>query len=107
MSEIGKRIKERREELGITQEELAVRVGYKSKSTVNKIEVGKNELRQKNIKAFADALLTTPAYLMGWTDEKAPLLTSEELNILLAYRDAGDETKNNICAILKVRREAK
>lgn len=104
MNEIGSRIKARREELGLTQEELAERVGYKSKSAIQKIERGVNELRQKQIAVFAKALGTTPLYLMGWTEEKVPELTLEELNILLAYREAGDETKNNICAILKVKR---
>lgn len=103
-NEIGKRIKERREELDLTQEELAKKVGYKSKSAIQKIERGVNELRQEKIAAFAVALATTPLYLMGWTEEKAPELSLEELNILLAYRDAGEETKDNISAILKVKR---
>ena len=34
---IGQRIKERREELDITQDELAKRLGYKSRSSINKI----------------------------------------------------------------------
>lgn len=105
MNEIGMRIKSRREELRMTQEELAARVGYKSKSAIQKIEKGVNELRQEKIADFARALATTPLYLMGWVDEKAPELSLEELNILLAYREAGDETKNNICAILRVKRE--
>ena len=66
MAEIGKRIKERREELGLTQEELATRLGYKSKSTINKIEMGINDINQSKIEAFANALHTTPAHLMGW-----------------------------------------
>lgn len=66
---IGERIKLRREELGITQEELAQKLGYKSRSSINKIELGGNELTQRKIKAIALALKTTPAYIMGWTDE--------------------------------------
>lgn len=66
---IGERIKLRREELGITQEELAQMLGYKSRSSINKIELGGNELTQRKIKAIALALKTTPAYIMGWTDE--------------------------------------
>lgn len=108
MNEIGVRIKRRREELQLTQEELARRVGYKSKSAIQKIERGVNELRQEKIAIFAQALSTTPAYLMGWTEEKAPKLTLEELNILLAYREAEDVKKDIICDILKVkRRESK
>ena len=104
MNEIGSRIKERREELRLTQEELADRVGYKSKSAIQKIERGVNELRQEKIAAFAKALATTPLYLMGWTNEKAPELTLEELNILLAYREAEETRKDIIAELLKVKR---
>lgn len=41
---IGDKIKERRESLELTQEELAKRIGYKSKSTINKIEMGINDI---------------------------------------------------------------
>ena len=34
---IGQRIKVRREELNMSQEELAKRIGYKSRSSINKI----------------------------------------------------------------------
>ena len=64
--EIGKRIKQRREELGMPQEELAHRLGYKNKTSIAKIESGIQGLRQSKIKAIADALLTTPDYIMGW-----------------------------------------
>ena len=68
MKPIGLRIKVRREELGLTQEELSKRLGYKSKSSLNKIELGIQGLRQSKIKAIADALQTTPSYIMGWGD---------------------------------------
>lgn len=70
--EIGERIKHRREELSMSQDELAKRVGYKSRSSVNKIEADGRGLPQRKIVAFAKALETTPSYLMGWepaTDE--------------------------------------
>ena len=63
--ELYKRIKARREELGMSQEELATKLGYKSRSTINKIEMGKNDITQSKIIAFANALQTTPSYLMG------------------------------------------
>ena len=69
---IGDRIRERRIQLGMSQEELAAKVGYESKSTINKIESGVNTkrgLNQSKIKAFADALKTTPSFIMGWTDD--------------------------------------
>lgn len=66
----GERIRRRREELGLTQAELAKKTGYSSYSTIAKIESGDNNLKQSKIKAFADALETTPAYIMGWDEEE-------------------------------------
>ena len=66
---IAQRVKIRREELGMSQEELATKVGYKSKSSINKIELGFRVLTQSKIKVIADALETTPSYIMGWDEE--------------------------------------
>ena len=63
------RIRDLREKLGMTQEELALKTGYKSRSTINKIEKGLRDINQSQIELFATALETTPAYLMGWEDE--------------------------------------
>lgn len=73
---IGDRIKKRREELNMTQDELAQAMGYKSRSSINKIEKGGNEPPQSKVVDFAKVLHTTPSYLMGWEDDKpnaAPL----------------------------------
>lgn len=67
--EIGERIKLKREELNMSQDELAKKVGYKSRSSVNKIESDGRGLPQNKIVLFANALQTTPAYLMGWENE--------------------------------------
>lgn len=73
MSTIGNRIKKRREELGLSQDELGKRIGYKSRSSINKIELGHRNLTQSKIKAIADALGTTPSYIMGWEDSNPQL----------------------------------
>lgn len=70
MNTIGKRILNRRSELNLTQEELASRLGYKSKSSINKIELGVQDVPRYKINQFAEALHTTPAYLMGLEDEE-------------------------------------
>lgn len=67
--EIGKRIKEKREELNLSQEQLANELGYKSKTSIHKVEQGITDLPQSKIEAFAKILKTTPAYLMGWEKE--------------------------------------
>lgn len=66
---VGQRIKEKRELLGMTQDELAEKTGYKSRSSINKIEKGGNDLPQSKIVLFAKILQTTPTYLMGWEEE--------------------------------------
>ena len=68
MLTIGSRIRNRREELNLSQDELAKRLGYKSRSSINKIELDQRNLTQSKIKAIADALETTPAYIMGWEE---------------------------------------
>lgn len=68
MSTIGSRIRNRREELGLSQDELGKRLGYKSRSSINKIELDQRNLTQSKIKAIAEALETTPAYIMGWNE---------------------------------------
>lgn len=62
-------IKRRREGLGMSQQELADKVGYTSRSSIAKIEAGERDIPQSKIIAFASALQTTPAYLMGWEKE--------------------------------------
>lgn len=66
---IGERIRIRREELGLSQDELAKKIGYKSRSSINKIELDQYSLKQSKIKAIADALQTTPSYIMGWKED--------------------------------------
>ena len=65
---IGERIRRRREELELSQDELAKRLGYKSRSSINKIEKDASGLPQTKIAAIANALQTTPAYIMGWDE---------------------------------------
>lgn len=77
MATLYDRIKSRRTELGLTVEELAHKMGYKDKSSISKIENGKADIPQSKIAAFADALQTTPAYLMGWEEQPTPAPTKK------------------------------
>ena len=68
--EVGKRIKERRNEIGISMPELGRRVGV-NKSTVQRYETdGVNPNRSMIINGLADALQTTPGWLTGLSEEK-------------------------------------
>lgn len=62
-------IRARRIALGISQNELAERVGYSDKSAIAHIEKGHIDLPQSKIIAFAEALHTTPGELMGPVNE--------------------------------------
>ena len=99
MSTVGENILLMRKRLGWTQEELATKMGYKSKSTINKIELGINDIPQSKIVKFADVLGTTPAHLMGWNDEEEnnspeePALTEGEKLWMELYNRLSDETR--------------
>lgn len=67
MSTIGERIKARRIELNMSQDELAKKTGYKSRSSINKIELSR-DLPMRKVNLFALALDTTVAYIMGWQE---------------------------------------
>lgn len=98
------RIKSRREELGMTQEELAQKLGYKSRSSIQKIEKGENDIPQSKIKAFAVALNTTPEYLMGWTSSGNTAVGDDEEKLLNDYRSldvSNRQTLFNMLAFLK------
>lgn len=72
---VGQRIKARREELGISAEELGQKIG-KAKTTIYRYELGLIEkLPTSVLESIASALRTSPAYLMGWTDNIAPTST--------------------------------
>lgn len=70
MTPVGKRIMEKRIELGMSQDELAQKVGYKDRSSIAKIELGERDIRQAKVIAFAEALHTTPQWLMGYDTKK-------------------------------------
>ena len=78
---IGSRIKERRELLNLSQEELALKLGYKSRSTINKIESGINDITQSKVVEFAKVLQTTPAYLMGWEENENKKLDRQNISL--------------------------
>ena len=55
MSELARRVRERRAALGLSQEELADRMGYRSKSSITKLEKGVNDLPQSKLEELAAA----------------------------------------------------
>lgn len=66
---MGDRIRKARLEKGLSQAELAELLGYKSRSSINKIEVEGRDIPRSSIVKFAQVLGVTPSYLMGWEEE--------------------------------------
>lgn len=96
---IYQRIKNLRESKGMSQQELAEKVGFKTASAVNKIELGLRDINQSKIKAFAEALDTTSCYLLdGNATSKDPaislILTEQEKALIIAYRKHPDMQKS-------------
>lgn len=63
------RIKNRRMELGLTQEDLAKKMNLSDRSSVTRIEKSGNNVSFKQICKVADSLDCTVAYLMGMTND--------------------------------------
>ena len=79
MLELYKNIKGRRQQLKMTQTDLALKMGYADKSMIAKIEKGNVDLPQSKILAFANVLETTPGELMGWDYEAEPTETVDNI----------------------------
>lgn len=75
---VGDRIKEKRIALNMSQDELAQKVGYKSRSSIQKIESARS-LPLSKVVRMANALDCAPAYLMGWETEEGDRTTAGEI----------------------------
>jgi transcriptional regulator with XRE-family HTH domain len=74
---VGERIRQKRIELGLTQEELAKKAGYKSRSSINKIECSR-DLPLSKVKKVAALLECSPSYIMGWQDDSSIIETANK-----------------------------
>ncbi len=92
----GNRIKEQRIAVDMTQAELAVKAGYSSRSSINKIEMGLVDIPQSKVMAIAQALNISPIYLMGLDEpqaakeRKSDKLSAHEAELLNVYREYPD-----------------
>ena len=99
---VGDNIKKRRFELRMSQQELADALGYKTRSTIAKIESGENDVSQKKLQKFAVALDTTvEALISGYTRfSENPILNTSNSSrnknvvIILAGGKSGRNRQN-------------
>lgn len=92
---VGERIKAKRLEIGMSQEELAFKCGYKSRSSINKIELARN-LPLKKVELVAKQLGVTPAYLMGWENIES---VHDKNNYRGTYYDYIEDASKNCCMV--------
>lgn len=107
--QIGKRIKELRLKNNLTQQELANKLHYKSRSTINKIELGINEIHPTKLRGFAFALNTSIEYILGW--KKDPNIYENKIDIyfedgsFMKFTFDNDKIKKIVEYISKVEKE--
>ena len=78
---VGERIKMQRELKGMSQLELAKKIGYATKGTISLIEAGKRDITLDKVIEIAKALGVTPHYLMGWSASPLTIKTDYELTV--------------------------
>lgn len=113
---VGNRIKQCRLNLGMTQEELAAKMGYNGKSTISAAENCGDNITTTKVRKFADALGVSFRYLMGYEDNlpedtaqaksirefyKHNPLSDEEWEIIKMYRNVDDSTRKAAYNVLR------
>ena len=83
---IGNNIKRARELKGLTQDELAKKMGYKSRSTIARIENGDNDVSQSKLKKFAEILDVSIDFLLDDGNEKMQVSHSRGIRIPILGR---------------------
>lgn len=98
--EIGERIKKLRTNHGMTQTELAMKVGYSGKDMISKVEAGKVDLTRSRLIRIAEALYVSPLYLFNGSESvseigtELPPITAAEKHLEKYNRlDAEDKAR--------------
>lgn len=91
--EMNEKIKTRREELGLTLQEVGEYIGV-SKATVQRYESGEiKNLKQETIVKLCEVLKVSPAYLMGWEDMPKQ---QKEIDTIAAHLDGKNITPQKL-----------
>lgn len=102
---MAQRIKALRKEKGLTLEQVADVVGV-GKSTVRKWETGMiANMRRDKIASLANALGTTPEYLMGWDEKESspsePELTEGEKVLLDLFNRVPEDKQQLVLQMIR------
>ena len=106
--ELADRVRVRLEELKMSQTDLAKKMGYANRSSVNKIVTGR-KVSQKVIARLADALEVSPAYLIGWDEnpeeqaeyEASILMDEDIMSLVYSYKALSEGQKKAVKQMIK------
>ena len=86
----GKLIRKYRKESGLTQGELAKKLGYADNTAISHIELGKRDISRSTVTKFGEVLGVDPSILLDALDSKTKYqssgLSEDEQNIIDIYR---------------------
>ena len=103
---VGEKIKIARESKGMSQEELALKMGYKDRSSISKIEKNSDDkIGLDIVQKAADVLGCSPLYLMGWEtippDNSDNEVDDRELKFAHLYSQLKDSEKDVVDKLLE------
>ena len=99
--DIFERIKQRRKQLNLSQEQLANRLGLTSRAAVSAVEKGKCDMTTDRIRRYSKALNTSPAYLMGWQSDPDAKPTLQD-NIMFSFEADREKGKISVAYDSKI-----
>ena len=85
---LGENIRRRRLELGLSQQELADALGYKTRSSIAKIEKNGSSISEDKLATMANALKTSVSYLVTG---QAPKEMGKSGSSVISEPYSGDE----------------
>lgn len=96
---IGENIRIRREQIGMTMDELARLMGYKNRSSIAKIENGENTVPSDKMALLAFCLHTDVPSLFGWVTTVP--INAEEKWLLDMWKKADNDAQQAVKLILR------
>lgn len=99
-------IKNARLNAGLSQKELADKLGYKSASAIARIENGDNDIPLAKVKAFAKVLDVPASSLMGWDENGDDYHIDKETALLVRQLHDKPELKTVMNSTRKLSKEA-
>lgn len=85
--DISKKVKSRRLEMKMTQDELAEKLGYKGRSSINNIEKGKSSVPIDKIEELSDALHVSPIYFISSGNDLADVIAERFRGVRFAREE--------------------